>query len=122
MSRKLELITSSRKTILGIACATEFQLINLPQEIPFTGTAGYIAPREIHTRHSNTVVLVRKDSDHARHNHRLQRQVFEIEPELAAVIAHDNEIKITIVPIDSHSRKPKTMKFNYGEISIQPLK
>ncbi len=58
MSRKLELITSSRKTIPGIACATGFQLINLPQEIPFTGTLGYIAFRAIHTQHPSTTVLI----------------------------------------------------------------
>lgn len=70
----------------------------------------------------SSVAKVRKGADHAGQDHKPQRQVFEIDPELAAIIAHDNEVKITIVPIDSHSKKPKTMEFNYGEISIQPLK
>lgn len=70
----------------------------------------------------SSVAKVRKGDRHAGHNHGSQRYVFEINPELAGILARDNVVKITIVPMSSRGEKPKTMEFSYGEISLQQIK
>ncbi|MES2825939.1 MAG: tyrosinase family protein [Pseudomonadota bacterium] len=70
----------------------------------------------------SSVAKVRKGSSHTGHNHGPQRQVFEIGADLAAILVKENAVKVTIVPINNRSKKPKTMEFSYGEISLQPLK
>jgi polyphenol oxidase len=70
----------------------------------------------------SSIAKVKPGASHAGHDHGAQREVFEIDDELAAILVRDKTVKITIVPVDSRSKKPKTMQFTYGQISLQPLK
>lgn len=90
--------------------------VNLPKANAATSTevpnfVGFIS----------SVAKVRRGGSLGGHHHGAVRYSFVIDAELAAIVARDGAVQVTLVPVDELAQKSKGSSFTYKQISLLPL-